>query len=251
MSGKASNVITTGSFTYVEVETARGKIWSAGPVTPIKKGDVVSFSTSMPMQNFHSKALGRDFAMLFITNHFFTGKENSATSSLYNKIKQPQIIKPSMMAMAGTAGEVKVGGFLREVTLDGLNGKSKTFSSFKGKPLIINIWASWCGPCRSEMGSLERLAQRYNGKDFNIIGISTDDYRNKAIALIKQTGISFENFIDHNLLLEKMLGAKTIPLTILVGADGRVLKIIHGARKWDSVEMVDAIANVFHIKLKR
>lgn len=248
--GKATDVIATGSFTYVEVETAKGKVWAAGPVTAIKKGDMISFSTRMPMQNYHSKALGRDFAVLFITNRFITGKETSATSSPHNKIKQPQILKPNATAIAGASGEVAIGGYLRQATLDGLNGKMKTFSSFKGKPLIINIWASWCGPCRAEMGSLERLALRYNGKDFNIIGISTDDYRNNAIALIKQTGISFENFIDYKLLLENMLGAKTIPLTILVSADGRILKKIRGARNWDSTEMITAIADVFHIKLK-
>ena len=100
----------------------------------------------------------------------------------------------STTASAGTPGEVAVGELLREATLDGLNGKTKTFSYLKGKPLLINIWASWCSPCRDEMSSLERLAKRYNKKAFNVIGISTDDYRNKAIDFIKQTEITFEKF---------------------------------------------------------
>ena len=155
----------------------------------------------------------------------------------------------STNALAGTPGEVQIGGYLREATLDGINGKTKKFSDFKGKPLIINVWASWCGPCRAEMGSLERLAHRYNGKEFNIIGVSTDDYRNAAEDFIKKTEISFENFLDSKLLLENMLGANTIPLTILVDADGRVLEKVRGAYKWDSVKTIDAIAQVFHIKL--
>jgi len=155
----------------------------------------------------------------------------------------------STAAFAGTPGEVKVGAYLREATLDGLNGKTKTFSDFKGKPLLINVWASWCGPCRAEMGSLERLAQRYNGKEFNVIGISTDDYRNKAEAFIKQTGITFENFLDHKLLLENMLGANTIPITVLVDADGRVLGKIRGSHAWDSPNAINAIGAAFHIKL--
>jgi len=135
------------------------------------------------------------------------------------------------------------------VTLDGLNGKKRKFSDFKGKPLIINVWASWCGPCRAEMGSLERLAHRYNGKELNIIGISTDDYRNKAETFIKQTEITFENFLDHKLLLENMLGANTIPLTILVDDQGRILEKVRGAREWDSPEIIDAIGETFHLKL--
>lgn len=244
--GKVTSVITTDSFTYVEVEADKGKVWAAGPVTPINKGEMISFSTMMPMQNFHSKSLGRGFVVLYITNSFATDKTTSASSSLHEQIKQQQIIKPSTTTIAGAPDEVAVGSYLREATLDGLNGKTKMFSAFMGKPLIINIWASWCGPCRAEMGSLERLAQQYNGKDFNIIGISTDDYRNKAVALIKQAGITFENFIDHKLLLENMLGAKTIPLTLLVNADGRVLKKIRGVREWDSPEMIATIAGVFH-----
>jgi len=155
----------------------------------------------------------------------------------------------STTAFAATPGEVVIGGYLREATLDGLNGSAKKFSDFKGKPLIINIWASWCGPCRAELGSLVRLAQRYNGKEFNVIGISTDDYRNRAEAFIKQTGITFENFLDHRLLLENMLGANTIPLTIFVDANGRVLKKIRGAYAWDSPQNIEDIGEVFHIKL--
>ncbi len=246
--GKVTEVITTDSFTYVEVETDKEKVWAAGPVTSVNKGDMISFSNMMPMQNFHSKTLGRDFAVLYITNGFTADGHisDNGTSAISSTHAQ---IKPGTTVIAGMSGEVEIGGYLREATLYGLNVKSKTFSVFKGKPLIINVWASWCGPCRAEMGSLERLAQRYSGKDFNIIGISTDDYRNKAVDLIKQTNISFDNFIDHKLLLENMLGAKTIPLTVLVDADGRILNKVHGAREWDSPETIDAIAKVFKIKL--
>jgi len=198
---------------------------------------MVAFTTEMPMRNFHSKSLQRDFSIIYFITRYITDKETSTMPS------------PATSTYAGTHGEVRIGGDLRETNLDGLNGKNRTFSDFKGKPLIINIWASWCGPCRSEMGSLERLASRYNGKEFNVIGISTDDYRNKADAFIKQTGITFENFLDNNLLLENMLGANTIPLTILVSADGQVLEKVRGSREWDSPKIIDEIGQVFNIKL--
>jgi len=155
----------------------------------------------------------------------------------------------SATATAATPGEVKVGAYLREAMLNGLNGKSKTFADFKGKPLLINVWASWCGPCRAEMGSLQRLALRYNGKEFNVIGVSTDDYRKAAMAFIEQTEITFENFLDSKLLLENMLGANTIPLTILVDADGRVLGKVRGAYEWDNPNTINAIEEAFQIKL--
>jgi len=151
-------------------------------------------------------------------------------------------------AFAVTPGEVKVGSYVRETTLHGFNGDKKKFSDYQGKPLIINVWASWCGPCRAEMDSLEQLSHRYNGKEFNVIGVSTDDHSHAAEAFIKQSGMTFDNFLDRKLLLENMLGANTIPLTILVDADGRVLKKVRGAREWDSPKAIDAIEKVFHIK---
>jgi thiol-disulfide isomerase/thioredoxin len=155
----------------------------------------------------------------------------------------------SATAFAGTPGEVAIGGYLREAKLHGFSGQTKKFSDFKGRPLIINVWASWCGPCRAEMGSLERLARRYGGRQFNVIGISTDDDGNAAAAYIKKSGITFENFLDSNVFLENMLGANT--LTVLVDEQGRVLEKVHGAYQWDTPEALDAISETFHIKLKR
>src|SRR5512133_1271746 len=126
-------------------------------------------------------------------------------------------------AFAKTPGEVEIGGFLREVPMQGLSGPSRMLSDFRGKPLIINVWASWCGPCRQEMGSLQRLSRRYGGKQFNVIGISTDDYADRAVLFVKLSGASFGNYIDSQLVLEHMLAAERLPLTLLVDANGRVL----------------------------
>jgi thiol-disulfide isomerase/thioredoxin len=150
---------------------------------------------------------------------------------------------------ASTPGEIAIGSTLRNEKLHGFSGKTKKISDFKGKPLLINVWASWCGPCRSEMGSLQRLERKYGGKQFNVIGISTDDDANAAAAFIKQSNIKFENFLDRNVLLENMLGADTIPLTILVDANGRVLEKAYGAYNWDSPEIVSGIAKIYGIKL--
>ena len=251
ISGKVTEVINMAGYTYAEVDTGKEKVWAAGPVTPLKTGDMVAFSSQMPMKNFHSKTIERDFSIIYFIKNYITDKETSTIASSHDQAKQQQIVKPSTTTAAavGTPGEVKVGDYLREATLDGLNVGTKKFSDFKGKPLIINVWASWCGPWRAEMGSLERLAQQYNGKEFNVIGISTDDYRNKATDFIKQTGITFDNFLDSKLLLENMLGANTIPLTILVDADGRVLGKLRGAYEWDSQAAMNAIGAGFQIKL--
>ncbi len=80
--------------------------------------------------------------------------------------------------------EVAIGQPLRDATMRGLNGPVRKLSEFRGRPLLINVWASWCGPCRAEMASLERLAWLDDTRYFTIIGISTDDYVDKAQAAL-------------------------------------------------------------------
>ena len=121
-------------------------------------------------------------------------------------------------------------------------------SDYRGKPLIINVWASWCGPCREEMPSLQRLARR-GGTRFNVIGISTDDYIDRATSFVKVTGTSFDNFIDSRLVLEHMLGAERLPLTLLVDSRGRVLAKYYGAQAWDSAEALGLVGKAFGVKL--
>ena len=151
----------------------------------------------------------------------------------------------ALPAGAGTPGEVGVGQVLREATLQGLNGPPRKLSAFRGKPLIINVWASWCGPCRAEMASLERLAWSEAGSHFAIIGISTDDYPRAAMAWLTQSNATISHFIDERLLMENMLGAKQIPLTVLVDANGRVVEKVYGAKEWDSAEALRLIGKAF------
>ena len=153
------------------------------------------------------------------------------------------------LAQAATPGEVAVGAVLRDASMQGISAPSRRLSDFRGKPLVINVWASWCGPCRQEMGSLERLSRRFGTKQLNVIGISTDDYRDRALDFVKQSHITFSNFIDHELFLENMLGANRLPLTVLVDAQGRVLAKHYGAKEWDSPQSLDLIAKTLKIKL--
>jgi len=146
--------------------------------------------------------------------------------------------------------EVPVGGVLRDAALRGLNGPSQNLAAYRGRPLIINVWASWCGPCREEMASLERLAWRDPNQYFVIIGISTDDYAEQAAGLLKKSNATISQFIDTRLQMEKMLGASRLPLTVLVDADGRVLEKVYGARQWDGADAQRLIDATFHRKLQ-
>lgn len=146
-----------------------------------------------------------------------------------------------------TPGEIPEGGVLRNAPMQGLTGPGRMLSDFRGKALIINVWASYCPPCLAEMGSLERLSKRY-GKQFNVIGISIDDYPERARGFLAKSKTSFPHFIDQKLTLENMLGGNRVPLTVVVDAQGRVLKKVFGAQEWDSPESVRLIAGSLGFK---
>ena len=151
----------------------------------------------------------------------------------------------AVASAADPRAEIAIGGTLQDAVLRGLNGPSRPLAAFRGRPLIINVWASWCGPCRQEMASLERLAWAAPDRSFSIIGISTDDYADKAGRLLKDTHATISQFIDTGLQMEHMLGASRLPLTVLIDADGRVLRKVVGAREWDDADSRRLIEETF------
>jgi thiol-disulfide isomerase/thioredoxin len=146
------------------------------------------------------------------------------------------------------AAPVAIGARLPDARLDGLRVPARQLAGLRGKPLLINVWASWCGPCRAEMASLDRLAHAHGGR-LNVIGVSTDDERADALGLLQASRIGFPNYLDAHLQLENMLGANRIPLTVLVDADGRVRARFYGSRDWDSAASRALIAKALAITL--
>ena len=176
-----------------------------------------------------------------------TSKPWTAAAALVVLMLGTTVVSPANAPAASPAAPapVAIGHPLPDVKLDGLNGPSRTLSSFRGRPLIINMWASWCGPCRAEAASLERLAWSEAGSRYTIIGVSADDYRDAALKWLRHSNATVSHYIDHNLTVEHMLGASTIPLTVLVDAKGHVVARYRGVRAWDDPESIRWIENAY------
>ena len=155
------------------------------------------------------------------------------------------LLEVGAVAHGAAPPPVPVGQTVGEAILQGLNGADRTLSSFRGRPLLINVWASWCGPCRQETASLERLAWRDPKRQYAVIGISTDDDRAEALKWLKRSNGTISHFLDRQLQMEHMLGAASLPLTVLIDARGKVLARIYGAREWDSPESLALIERMF------
>lgn len=147
-----------------------------------------------------------------------------------------------------SGGEINM--LLPDAPLRGLAGESRRLAETRGKPLVINVWASWCGPCRAEMASLERLSRLAPGK-LAVIGVTTDEDINLAREFVARTGIRFPCFHDADRHLElRVFGAAAIPLTLVVDAQGRVVQRVVGARQWDSAQSIALIESALGLPLR-
>jgi peroxiredoxin len=151
----------------------------------------------------------------------------------------------ALRAADGESVPVEIGQGLPDVAMAGLNGPTRQLASFRGRPLIINVWASWCGPCKAEAASLERFAWGDAARDYVVIGVSTDDDRSAALRWLQRSNATLNHYIDSKLALERMLGASHIPLTVLVDAQGRVVARFEGARDWDSAASVALVKEAY------
>ena len=120
-----------------------------------------------------------------------------------------------------------------------------------GKFLVLNVWASWCGPCRREMPGLQRLSERLDARRFAVLGMSTDADARLAQEFIVATGVAFSNVLDLDGTMARRLGLDMYPDTFVIAPDGTLLLRMTGAREWDSAEMLERIAGlekVYHAK---
>lgn len=131
------------------------------------------------------------------------------------------------------------------------SGKVLSIKSFQGKVLVLNVWATWCPPCRREMPGLERLSRILDPNRFAVVGISTDKDELLAAEFLMKNGITFANFFDQNGKIARQLGLKVYPETFLIGPDGTLLQRIPGMRDWDSDEMVAQVEAAYHGRQSR
>lgn len=118
--GKVTEIIDVSGYTYAEVDTGTEKIWAAGPPTPLKKGDMISFSAEMPMQGFHSKSIGRIFPVIYFVNRYNTETETPATTKAH-----PQIAKPLKEKPVTGIDKLEDGNTIAEIYSDKINLKDK------------------------------------------------------------------------------------------------------------------------------
>jgi thiol-disulfide isomerase/thioredoxin len=131
-----------------------------------------------------------------------------------------------------------------DAAFKGADGREVALSDFSGRPLLVNIWASWCVPCKVEMPTLDALAELEAGK-VTVIAVSQDRLgRKKVVPFFESTGIeNLEPYTDpENRLWNAIGGAPKLPTTILYNSEGREVWRVTGGVEWDDEEMASLLA---------
>jgi thiol-disulfide isomerase/thioredoxin len=116
---------------------------------------------------------------------------------------------------------------VRERQIKGINGEDFRLGDFHGKVIVINLWASWCGPCRREIPEYEKIRKAYATKDVEFIGLTTESYRmqDQVNKFLKEVSFGFRlGWAEKDLAVTLMDGRNAIPITMLVDPAGRVVK---------------------------
>lgn len=138
---------------------------------------------------------------------------------------------------AGSA--LAIGEQLPVFSAQKLQGGYISSNTFAGKWVILNVWATWCGPCRKELPSLQRLSDRLDAAQWRVIGLAleTDDHAVREYLAEKQ--IVYENYLDAGAKIDQqVLGLVVLPATYVIGPDGRIREVVLGDRVWDSEAMI-------------
>lgn len=140
-----------------------------------------------------------------------------------------QSIKKALDASRSTA----VGSQAPDFTLNDVNGKPVSLASFKGKYLLIDFWASWCGPCRQENPNVVKAYKQFKSKGFDILGVSLDDKKENWEKAIQQDQLTWAHVSDLGGWESKvagLYGVKAIPMNYLLDKEGKIIaKNLRGA----------------------
>jgi len=114
--------------------------------------------------------------------------------------------------------------------------------TYKGKLIVLNLWATWCEPCRREMPALQALSDALDPERFAVIGVSVDEDEHVAREYLIDKDIQFPNFWDAEAeQATSMLGAQLFPYTFLISPEGEFIQRVPGAREWHRQEVVDLL----------
>ena len=168
---------------------------------------------------------------------------SNAYLSLKKKIADAERKKQQLAQQASASAASGVGNEAPEIELNDPDGLPVALSSFRGKHVLIDFWASWCGPCRRENPNVVKMYNKYKDDGFEIYGVSLDSSKDrwlKAIADDKLTWTHVSDLAKWNSAAAKDYGVRSIPHTVLLDPDGKIMAV-----KLRGLQLEEKLAEIF------
>lgn len=163
--------------------------------------------------------------------------EKSWTSRAYGLGLVTLALTAVLALTASTAQAVTPGDEPPAIDLPDQTGKSVNLNELEGKVVLIDFWASWCGPCKQEMPVLETLHKKYQSEGLVIVGVNIDNSERKMNNFLKGTSVTFRRVRDKKLKVASRYEPPSMPSSYFIGRDGKVRHVHEGFRKSDAAKL--------------
>jgi peroxiredoxin len=131
-------------------------------------------------------------------------------------------------ALGSLASSSLVGQPAPDFALKSVSGENLRLSEYRGEVVMVNFWATWCGPCRQEMPLLDDLHNRYERVGFRLLGVNIDDDWRRALQMVEELGVTFPVLFDDTKSVSKLYQVEAMPVTVILDRAGTVRYVHHG-----------------------
>lgn len=150
----------------------------------------------------------------------------------------------SLMAATSLASSGLAGKPAPDFALKSSTGQNLRLSEYRGDVVMINFWATWCGPCRQEMPLLDELYSRYERVGFSLLGVNIDDDPGRAMDMIAELGVSFPVLFDAGKDVSKLYQVDAMPVTVIVDREGTVRHVHQGYKPGYEQKYLDQVRSL-------
>ncbi len=129
---------------------------------------------------------------------------------------------------------IEVGNLAPDFNIKNLGGGSASLSDYRGKVVLVNFWATWCGPCKAEMPSMEALYRSHGRDDFEILAVSIDLGDETPVrSFVEDFGFTFPILLDSQFDVNDLFQVRVVPTSIVIDRNGVVTDRLLGAKDWN------------------